>query len=64
LRVVLAPTWTAAEQQKLLDQVTRMMGPHVVVQLQAVPAIELTRAGKHRVVVSQVEASPDREKQP
>lgn len=61
LRVVLAPTWTAAQQQHLLEQVARTMGPHVVVQWQAVPAIELTRAGKHRVVVSQVATSHDRE---
>lgn len=54
LRVVLAPTWTAAEQQQVLEQVTRTMGPQVSVQWQAVPAIELTPAGKHRVVVSQL----------
>ncbi len=54
LRVVLAPTWNEAQQQHLLDQVARIMGPQVALQLQPVPAIELTRAGKHRVVVSQV----------
>ncbi len=54
LRVVLAPTWTNAEQQQVMGQVTRTMGPHVAVQWQTVPSIELTRAGKHRVVVSQL----------
>lgn len=60
LRVVLAPTWTAADQQRVLDQVARMMGPQVAILWQAVPAIELTPAGKHRVVVSHLTAD-DRE---
>ncbi len=54
LRVVLAAGWTEAEQQKLLELVARTVGPCVTVHWQSVPAIELTAAGKHRVVVSDV----------
>ncbi len=55
LRVVLSPTWTSAEQRLLLHQVATRMGPQVTIQWQSVPSIPLTRAGKHRVVVSEVE---------
>jgi phenylacetate-CoA ligase len=54
LRVVVAAGWTEAEQQKLLELVARTVGPCVTVQWQSVPTIELTAAGKHRVVVSHV----------
>jgi len=57
LHVVLAPSWTEAEQQHLLGRVAEIMGPQVALQWQPVPAIELTRAGKHRVVVSHVAAA-------
>jgi phenylacetate-CoA ligase len=54
LRVVLASNWTPAEQLRLLEQVATRMGPQVTVHWQSVPSIPLTRAGKHRVVVSEV----------
>lgn len=54
LRVVLAPAWTDADRRSVLHSVSRTVGPHVTVRWRAVPSIELTRAGKHRVVVSHV----------
>jgi phenylacetate-CoA ligase len=54
LQIVLAPNWNNADEQRVLQQVKRTMGPRVAVRWRAVPTIELTKAGKHRVVVSNV----------
>ena len=52
LRVVLTADWRTDDQQELLARVARTVGPQVDIQWQPVPNIELTKAGKHKVVVS------------
>ena len=54
LRVVLGPTWNESDQAKLLQCVQQTVGPMVHITWQPVSEIPLTRAGKHRVVVSHV----------
>ncbi len=54
LRVVLTPKWTDVLKQQLLQKVSSAMGPQVAVCWQPVSSIRLTRAGKQRVVVSQL----------
>lgn len=54
LRVVLGPSWTEADQAKVLHRVEQTVGPAVRLAWQPVPAIALTQAGKHRVVVSEI----------
>lgn len=53
LRVVLAPSWNRADQRQVMDVMKRTIGDDVRIDWQPVESIPLTRAGKHRVVVSQ-----------
>jgi len=52
LRVVLAPSWNQADQHQVLDVMKRTIGDDVRIDWRPVNSIPLTRAGKHRVVVS------------
>ena len=54
LRVVLGPSWSESDQTKLMQCVQQTFGPLVRITWQPVSEIPLTRAGKHRVVVSEI----------
>lgn len=54
LRVVLADTWSESEQRQIVQQITQVMGPQVQLDWQPVEQIERTPAGKHRVVVREM----------
>jgi phenylacetate-CoA ligase len=51
IRLVLRPEWEDAHRRRLDSELRKVLGSEIQIDLNAVPEIPLTAAGKHRVVV-------------
>jgi phenylacetate-CoA ligase len=59
LKIVSDGGFTLADRQLLTDEIRKVAGPAVEIDLQLVSEIPLTRAGKHNVVVRRMRRSAE-----
>ena len=59
IRIVVAPEFSAQDEQHLLQRARERLGPQVTLRIERVPAIERTRNGKFRQIVSRIHTRQD-----